>query len=70
MTKPVISGEIQVADLIEAYPDALKILLEFNLPCIVCGEPVWGNLGELCQDHNLSPQDTEKLMSRLQSLSN
>lgn len=70
MKKPAITKEIQVADLVDAYPDALKILLEFNLPCIICGEPVWGNLGELIRDHNLPEQDTEKLMSRLQPLSN
>jgi len=69
MSGPLISEEIQVEDLIGNYPDALKILLEFNLRCIICGEPVWGNLGELIRDHKLSAQDTEKLLSRLRTLS-
>lgn len=56
---------MMVADLIAAYPFAVSFLSDRNLYCIICGEPVWGTIGELARDKNFDPQQIEELIRDL-----
>ena len=46
MTGPV-SLDIQIEELVETFPEAVRFLTRRGVRCIRCGEPVWGILGEL-----------------------
>lgn len=38
-----------IEDLLERFPAANEYLIERGLPCLVCGEPFWGTLGEFAR---------------------
>ncbi|HOD66202.1 MAG TPA: DUF1858 domain-containing protein [candidate division Zixibacteria bacterium] len=45
----MITPETRVDEMVERYPDAVRFLMSRGLPCVVCGEPFWGSLEELCR---------------------
>lgn len=67
MPEPEITRDIQVADLISHFPFSIAFLTKKNLPCIICGEPVWGTLGELAGDMHFTPEQTELLVEELKT---
>jgi len=40
-----VTRDIDIEDLVEAYPDAVTFLMEKGIRCLRCGEPIWGTLG-------------------------
>ncbi|MBS1270970.1 MAG: hypothetical protein MAGBODY4_00099 [Candidatus Marinimicrobia bacterium] len=53
MDKLAISREMLIEDLVKHYPDSVSVLMEYDVQCIACGEPVWGTLGEKIENKNL-----------------
>jgi len=53
MPKPEITRDILIEDLVKAYPESVKMLMEYGVQCIACGEPVWGTLGEKIEHKGL-----------------
>jgi methionine synthase II (cobalamin-independent) len=53
-TTPAIGEETRVEELVEACPEAVKVLLREGIRCIRCGEPVWGTLGDLLRESGVS----------------
>ena len=41
-----ITADSLVEEVIADYPDTVKIFMDHGLPCILCGEPVWGTIRE------------------------
>lgn len=62
MEKPEINPSITIEELIDHYPASTAFLIKRGLPCIVCGEPVWGSLRELAHDKDFS-EDEIKILS-------
>ncbi|MEO0086411.1 MAG: DUF1858 domain-containing protein [candidate division WOR-3 bacterium] len=46
-----------IEDLLERYPSMAGVFVRLGLPCLVCGEPVWGTVGELCEKHGRNPAE-------------
>lgn len=67
MDRPDIEPKILLADLVAAYPFAVKVLANHNLHCIICGEPVWGTLAELARDKHLNQQQLDELIKILRA---
>lgn len=65
--KPDISPDITIEELIDHYPAANAFLIGRGLPCIVCGEPVWGTLKQLAQDKKLNEDQILQLVEDLKS---
>ena len=42
-----IHADTVIEDLVREHPVAVRILREFDIVCIRCGEPYWGTLAEL-----------------------
>ncbi len=62
----MITGEELVEDLVEKYPEIVKILREENIVCIVCGEPAWGTLNDLIDSKGYDKEDViKKINSKL-----
>ncbi len=45
MTKKISSNTL-IEDLVKDFPSTVKVFTRHKLPCIVCGEPLWGSVGE------------------------
>ena len=67
MEKPEITPDITVEELIDHYPASTKFLIDRGLPCIVCGEPVWGNLRELALDKKFTEAEITALTEALKA---
>lgn len=60
-----ISEKTPIEDLVEAFPEAVRILAHHNIVCIRCGEPYWGTLGELASDKGIT--DLEQVLQALRT---
>lgn len=60
-----ISASIPVEELLERYPVATRLLLMHGIPCLVCGEPAWGTLGEVLGNHGKSPVEAAMIIEEL-----
>jgi hypothetical protein len=52
-----------IENLVEDVPGVVSYLIERGLPCIVCGQPVWGTLEDIARDRGLSDVDVEALVA-------
>ncbi len=46
-----------VEDIVEKYPEAVKVLIKSGVVCIQCGAPVWGTLREAVEIAGLNIDD-------------
>ena len=60
-----ITPEILVEELVAAHPNAVALLIQAGLPCVVCGEMYWGTLAELAASKGFSPEQTADLVEKL-----
>ncbi len=58
-----IDQQTRVEELVEACPEAIKILLREGVRCIRCGEPVWGTIGDLLRESGVP--DPEATLRRV-----
>lgn len=65
MERP-ITKETSVEDLLDLCPAANGHLIERGLPCIVCGEPFWGSVGDLARRYGID--DVDGLVDELNAL--
>lgn len=61
----MITEHTSIEELVEEFPASVDFLRERNIACIVCGEPVWGSLGELLSSRNLDKAEADKLIDQL-----
>lgn len=59
----MVSADSFVEDLVLDYPAAVGFLLERNIVCIKCGEPIWGTLRETLQRGKVT--DIERFVEEL-----
>ncbi|UCE27914.1 MAG: DUF1858 domain-containing protein [Candidatus Coatesbacteria bacterium] len=57
-----ITAETSVEELLERYPWANAVLIQLGLPCVHCGEPFWGTLGELVENYG---RDIDEILAAL-----
>ena len=50
----VIDEDVRIEELVEALPEAVRILAERGIVCIRCGEPYWGTLAELASEKGIT----------------
>ncbi len=51
-----------IEELLESHPELNRVFVRLGLPCFVCGEPVWGTVGELCERLH---QDPDQVLAAL-----
>jgi len=44
-----ITSDTAIDELVTTCPKAVHLLIEEGLPCVECGEPYWGTVGELAK---------------------
>lgn len=50
MSKPEITKDIYIEELVNHYPFTVRYLAKKGIKCIACGEPIWGTLGEAARE--------------------
>jgi len=56
-----------IEDLVENVPRVVGYLIDQGLPCIVCGQPVWGTLAEMAREKGRTDQEIDKLIADMNS---
>lgn len=54
-----------VEDVVAKHPKTVRVFMAHNFPCLVCGEPVWGTIGENAVRYGLTPQQQNVLIQAL-----
>lgn len=57
-----ITEKTIIDELLAEYPVLSKTFIQFGLPCLVCGEPFWGTIEELAEQHDA---DVKELVNKL-----
>ncbi len=60
-----IEASISVEQLVENYPLSVSFLREFNIICVLCGEPVWGSLKELMESKGFTEEQQHQIVDEL-----
>ncbi len=60
-----ISRRISIEDLVATYPGAVTLLVRHGLPCLVCGEPVWGTFEEVARNNGKTDEEIEQLVAEM-----
>ena len=63
--KPEITKQIEIEDLVRAYPASIKFLSEKNIKCIACGEPIWGTLEEAAKEKGYADDEIDTIISEM-----
>jgi hypothetical protein len=63
-----IHKDILIEELIEAVPASVSYLLANGIPCIVCGEPLWGSLADAARSKGMTEDDIERIIRELNML--
>jgi hypothetical protein len=63
MNKKVLTESL-IEDLVRDFPSTVNVFTRHKLPCILCGEPLWGTVGENAARYGA---DLDKLLKDLQT---
>ncbi|MBS2098528.1 hypothetical protein [Carboxylicivirga linearis] len=63
-----ITKEINIENLIDLVPGAVRYLSEKGITCIACGEPVWGSLEEVAMNKGFSKEEIDQFVSALNKM--
>ncbi len=67
----MITGNSYIEDIVREYPQLIRPLAEYNLVCVACGEPVWGNLKDLAKTRGIiNLSDIIREMNQLIAVTN
>ncbi|HPR65238.1 MAG TPA: DUF1858 domain-containing protein [Thermoanaerobaculia bacterium] len=58
-----IRADMLVEEVVSQFPATVPVFMDHGLPCIVCGEPVWGTIEENARRYDI---DLETLVKALQ----
>ena len=57
-----ITEDTTIEEILEKFPNTVKIFMDFGIPCLVCGEPLWGTIEETAKKYNVN---LEELLNKL-----
>lgn len=58
----MVKADLPVDVLLEKYPKSNKWLMQNGIHCTMCGEPVWGTIGELIESKEM---DVDEVLTEL-----
>lgn len=64
----MITKDIEIEELVRRYPFSVKYLMEQNIKCIACGEPIWGTLEEAAREKGYENDSIERFVRELNAL--
>lgn len=64
----MIDKDILIEDLVTRLPKAVGYLMQKNIKCLACGEPVWGTLEQAAKQKGFSDADIAVFVEDLNRL--
>ena len=64
----MIDKNTLIEDLVARVPKAVGYLMEKNIKCLACGEPIWGTLERAAKDKGFSDEDIALFVKELNEL--
>lgn len=58
-----VTLDMDIEELVAAFPEAVGFLTRNGVRCVRCGEPVWGTLGGFLQEEEI--ENPQELVDRL-----
>lgn len=65
MSSTSLTKEIEIEDLVNQFPQAVRYLSEKGIRCIACGEPIWGTLEEAAIEKGFDEKQIEVFVNEL-----
>ncbi len=66
----MITKKIEIEDLIKEIPEAVTYLMEKEIRCLRCGEPIWGTLETVAKEKEFNDLEIESFVNDLNKLIN
>jgi len=63
-----VTRETAVEDLLSAVPGVVRYLIDRGLPCLVCGEPIWGTFEDLARRNGKPEEEIERMLREINAL--
>jgi len=57
-----ITKDMKIDEVVERFPQTVKVFMDFGIPCLVCGEPPWDTIEEAAIKYEV---DLDKLLEEL-----
>ena len=54
---PFIEGQTSIEWIVENHPELIRLLREYGIVCIRCGEPIWGTLEQATHEKGIVDLD-------------
>jgi methionine synthase II (cobalamin-independent) len=67
-SRPEITRDILIEELINNYSFAVRYLMEKGIRCIRCGEPIWGTLEEAAKEKDFDDEAIEIFVKEMTAL--
>lgn len=64
----MITKDTYIENLIEDIPESIEYFLNIGISLLVCGEPAWGTIEELCTGRGLDSAKIEEVVVDLNSM--
>ncbi len=68
MSKPEITKDILIEELVENYPFSVRYLMEKGIRCIMCGEPIWGTLEEAAKEKGFDDDTIQGFVDEMKQM--
>lgn len=66
----MITKKIEIEDLIKEIPNSVAYLMEKEVRCLKCGEPIWGTLETAAKEKGFNDLEIESFVNDLNKLIN
>ena len=57
-----ISKETTLDELVRKYPSSIRVLMQYGIKGLACGQPVWGTLGSVAAENGYSEKEIDDLV--------
>lgn len=64
----IVDEHSSIEDLLERIPGAQRYLSEKGIRCVICGEPVWGSLGDAVREKGFDEKALQEFILALNAL--
>lgn len=58
-----VTLETTIEEVVTLYPSTVQIFFKYGIPCIACGSPIWGTIGENAKKYKVG--NIEELLMEL-----
>jgi hypothetical protein len=54
-----------IEELISEHPGTVRLMINHNIPCLVCGEPVWSTVEESAREAGKTEEEIDMVIEEL-----